>query len=65
MSGQGVIEVVINEVGEVETAVMKVSFSQAYDRQAIAAAQEWLYKPATLSGVPVKYRKSVQISIKR
>ena len=65
MPSLGVIEVVIDQSGAVEAVVMKASFSPAYDRQIVAAAQEWLYKPATLSGVPVKYRKLVQIAIKR
>ena len=65
MASQGVIEVVIDENGAVETVVMKVPFSPAYDRQVVAAAQEWQYKPATLGGAPVKYRKTVQIAFKR
>jgi hypothetical protein len=30
----------------------------------IAAAKAWRYKPATLNGMPVKFRKTVQITIK-
>jgi hypothetical protein len=62
---QGVIEVVIAETGEVESAIMRVPLSPAYDRQALAAAREWKYRPASLNGVPVKYRKVIQIAVRR
>jgi TonB family protein len=62
---QGVIEVVINEAGAVEQATMRVPLNPAYDRQAISAARSWQYRPATVNGVPVKFRKAVQISVQR
>jgi tetratricopeptide (TPR) repeat protein len=61
----GAIEVVIDTNGAVESALMRVPLQAVYDRQAIAAARNWQYKPATLNGVPVKYRKIVQISVQR
>lgn len=60
----GMLEVLISETGEIESAVMTQSVTVAYDRLAIAAARKWRYTPATLNGVPVKYRKAVQISVK-
>jgi TonB family protein len=57
--------VVIDATGTVESATMRVPLMAAYDRQAIAAAKTWQYKPATLNGVPVKYRKLVQITVQR
>ena len=62
---EGSLEVVINEKGAVESAVMKVPFSPLYDRLAVAAAAHWQYKPATISGVPVKYRKVIQLAFRR
>jgi TonB family protein len=62
---QGVLEVVIDETGAVELATMRTSLNPAYDRQALAAARTWLYRPATVNGVPVKYRKAVQINVQR
>jgi tetratricopeptide (TPR) repeat protein len=62
---EGSLEIVIDETGAVETVLMKVPFSPLYDRLAVAAAVEWRYKPATVGGVPVKYRKVVQIAFKR
>lgn len=63
--GSGVLEIVVDETGGVETAVMTASVSEQYDRLAVDAALEWEFRPATLNGVPVKYRKTVQIDIKR
>jgi TonB family protein len=60
----GRIEVVIDETGVVESAVMNVSVTAAYDKLAIAAARNWRYTPATVNGVPVKFRKLVQITVK-
>ena len=62
---QGVLEVVIDETGAVEQASMRTPLNPAYDRQALAAARSWLYRPAMVNGVPVKYRKSVQINVQR
>jgi TonB family protein len=61
----GRIEVVIDESGEVESAVMTGSVSMTYDRLAIAAAKSWKFKPATVDGKPVKFRKIVQITIRK
>jgi hypothetical protein len=60
----GKLEVLIDESGLVETAVMTDSVTMAYDRLALAATKAWRYAPATLNGVPVKFRKVVQINIK-
>lgn len=61
---QGVIEVIINETGGVDLAVMRSPLNPTYDRQALAAARAWQYQPATLNGVPVKYRKAVVVNVK-
>jgi TonB family protein len=62
---QGVIEVVIDETGAVEQALIRVPLNAAFDRQALIAARSWLYRPATMNGVPVKFRKAVQINVAR
>ena len=36
----------------------------AYDAMVLTATKAWRYRPATLNGVPVKFRKTVQITIK-
>jgi hypothetical protein len=64
-AGQGILEVVIDETGSVERATMRVPVSPRYDPLAVEAAREWKYRPATLNGVAVKFRKMVQVSVKR
>jgi TonB family protein len=61
----GRLEVVIDEWGAVESAVIAESVTPVYDGLALKAARTWRYKPATLNGVPVKFRKLVQITVKR
>jgi hypothetical protein len=55
---------VIDENGQVLTAAMRASVNSYYDSHAIASAKSWRYRPATLNGAPVKYRKTIQIAIK-
>ena len=61
--GEGVLEIVIGSTGEVESARMAVSIQGPYDAQVVNAAKGWQYKPATLNGVPVMFRKQVKISL--
>jgi TonB family protein len=58
------LEVVIDETGSVQAAMMRIPVNGAYDSMAIAAARNWRFKPATVNGVPVKFRKIVQITFK-
>jgi len=60
----GKLEIVIDESGNVEAAVMRESVSQAYDAMVLTATRAWRYRPATANGTPVKFRKTVQITIK-
>jgi TonB family protein len=60
----GRIEVVIDETGGVESAVMAQSVNSAYDRIALTAARNWRFTPATVNGTPVKFRKVVQVTVK-
>jgi hypothetical protein len=57
----GIVEILIDEVGEVITAKTVVAVNAAYDRLALATARSWRYRPATLDGVAVKYRTIVQL----
>lgn len=60
----GVIELLIDENGVVETAMMRQSVSPQYDSLALNAAKMWRYRPATVNGVPVRYRKAVAIALR-
>jgi len=59
----GAMEVIIDETGKVTSAAMRASTLPNYDRQAVAAAQSWRYRPATLNGTPVKFRKLIQVAL--
>ena len=61
---QGAIDVVIDENGAVVSAAMKMRISASYDVHAVSAAKSWRYRPATMNGTPVKYRKTILISVK-
>lgn len=60
----GKLEVVIDEGGAVESAIMTASVTPAYDAMVLKATKAWRYKPATANGAPVKFHKVVQITIK-
>lgn len=59
----GVLEVVVNESGQVESAAMRVSVNLKYDQLVLDAVKKWRYQPATRDGVPVKYRKMVAVAV--
>jgi TonB family protein len=59
----GALEVVIDENGNVVSAAMRASVVPNYDRQVLNAASNWRYKPATVNGAPVKFRKMVQVAV--
>jgi tetratricopeptide (TPR) repeat protein len=60
----GVLEVVISETGAVESAVMRTPINPRYDLVVVSAAKNWKYAPATLNGIPVKFRKTINITLK-
>lgn len=59
----GVVEVVVDENGGVVSAAIRAPMNIVYDRQVLTAAAGWRYKPALLDGVPVKYRKFIQVAL--
>jgi TonB family protein len=58
---QGLIEVIINENGRVESATVKRSITAAFDAELLAAAETWRFQPATRNALPVKYRRAYEI----
>ena len=61
----GVLEVVIDAMGAVESATMLEGVEALYNRMLLTAAKNWRYRPARIDGVPVKYRKRIQITLNR
>ena len=61
----GLIEVLIDEQGRVINMTLRISLHPMYDPLLLAAARDWRYRPATVQGVPVKFRKLIQITLDR
>jgi len=61
---KGMLEIVVDERGAVESAIMRISIQPQYDTQILEAAKAWKYKPATKDGAPVKFRKFITINVK-
>jgi hypothetical protein len=59
----GAVEVVIDEMGVVLSATLRTPVNPGYDKQIVSATLLWRYHPATLDGVPVKYRKMIDVTI--
>ena len=62
---QGTIEIIINESGLVQAATMTVPVNPVYDGLVLAATKNWRYIPATVNGVAVKFRITIQLDLKR
>jgi TonB family protein len=62
---RGMVEIVIDEQGRVTFVAVRESVHPMFDEELLAMAREWRYKPATLAGKPVRYRKMIQININR
>ena len=63
MAKTGVLELVIDRSGNVESAMMRVPVNAQYDRMATTAAKNWQYQPATVDGAPVKFVKRIQVTL--
>jgi protein TonB len=57
------LEVIVDEQGRVTNLTLRMGIHPMYDPQLLAAAREWRYKPATVDGTPVKFRKVIQITV--
>jgi hypothetical protein len=62
---RGLVEVVIDEQGRVVAMTMRTSIHPSYDLQVLTAARDWKYRPATVNGQPVRYRRLISINIQR
>ena len=62
-SALGVIELVIDPAGNVESAKLLQTVHPSYDGLLLAAAKKWQYQPAQLDGASVRYMKRIQISL--
>jgi TonB family protein len=58
-----VIEVTIDEQGNVTTVALQQRVQPSFDEALIKAARSWKFKPALLNGTPVPYVKVIEIQI--
>jgi protein TonB len=59
---RGAVEIIIDASGAVESAAMTIPMNKMYDQIVLTATKKWRYRPATLEGVPVKFRKIVTVT---
>jgi len=59
----GAVEIVIDQQGSVESASMQSPMLSGYDDIVVNAARNWRYQPAKVNGQPVKFRKSIRITV--
>jgi hypothetical protein len=61
---QMILNVTIDETGNVVKADVRVSINPSYDDLVVRAASNWKYRPAMKDGAPVSYEKTILIDIK-
>jgi TonB family protein len=59
----GVVEVLVNEKGNVAEAKIQKSVYPIYDPRLIAAAHQWKFRPALKDGQPVSYRTYIEVKL--
>jgi TonB family protein len=59
----GLLEVVINEAGDVTSAALVRSVHPTYDRPLVETARTWKFRPATKEGTPINYRMMIEIRL--
>ena len=62
---EGVLEVIVNEQGRVDSARMLRPAHPRYDAELLKSVTTWTFRPATKDGVAVKYRYAMAISLAR
>ena len=59
----GTLELVVDETGAVESARVVETVWPPYDAALLHAAKRWRYQPATRNGKPVKFVRTLAISV--
>jgi len=58
-----VVSIIIDETGSVTDLMVQGMLPAAYEATLRRAATNWRFRPATLNGVPVRYRKNVAVRL--
>jgi tetratricopeptide (TPR) repeat protein len=61
---RGTLSIVVDERGQVESAVLTQPVTPSYDPDLLAATRYWRFRPATKDGQPVKYQKNVDVVLR-
>jgi TonB family protein len=61
---RGLLVVVIDEQGHVESAALPKPIMPAYDDNLLSAAKRWRFRPATRDGIAVKYQRVLEIVLR-
>ena len=59
----GTLELLIDETGHVETALLSDPVWPSYDALLMQAAKKWRYSPALKDGNPVKFKRILVLNI--
>jgi TonB family protein len=62
---RGVLELIIDELGRVTSMTIRSSVHPMYDTLLLTAAKDWRYEPAKVQGTPVRFRKMIQVNVRR
>ena len=57
----GIVDVVIDEAGNVLETIVRQSLTEGFDPLLVRASRNWKYRPAMKDGVPVRYVKTILI----
>ena len=60
---RGVLVLLVDERGDVASAVLGKSVHPAYDTALVEMARTWKFRPATKDGVPVRCRTTIEIRL--
>jgi len=58
---EGVVEIVIDRSGDIESVAVRQSFGVALDGLVLQSVRAWRYRPGLREGSPVRYRRLVRI----
>jgi hypothetical protein len=62
-SSKAVLDLVIDESGTVQEAVLRPLINASYNQLIVQAARMWKFTPALRNGAPVKFRKTVIVAV--
>lgn len=62
---RGLLEIVIDEQGRVISMALRSRVHPVYDSLLLTAVRDWKYRPATMNGKPVQFRKLIQFTVRK